>query len=84
MFRHDPYDYEKYDMRHSVIETPGMTEREVLEMCEGVYRSFLGPRYIWQRLKRVRSLRDIRYILRGAKAVVGHLHDFRSKHREVA
>lgn len=84
MFRHDPYDYEKYDMRHSVIETPGMTEDEVLEMCEGVYRSFLGPRYIWQRLKRVRSLRDLRYILRGAKAVVGHLHDFRSKRREVA
>ena len=83
-FRCDPHDYEKYDMRHSVLSTPGMSEEEVLSMCEGVYRTFLGPRYVWQRLKRVRSFKDLGYLLRGAKAVAGHLRDFGPKDREVA
>lgn len=75
-FRLDPKDYEKYDMAEPMLKTPDMKPEEVLLMCRKVYRSFLSPRYILRHLSNVRSWNDLDYIIRGFKAVVGHLMDF--------
>lgn len=76
LFRFDPRDYDRFDMAEPVFKTPDMTPEEVVEMCQGVYRSFLSPRFVLRHIKNTRSWEDVDYLLRGAKAVVGHLRDF--------
>jgi anaerobic magnesium-protoporphyrin IX monomethyl ester cyclase len=77
-FRPDiaPLDYERYDMREPVLAVAGMTPAEVMALSARVYRSFLDPRFVWRNLRRIRSWRDLGYVWRGAKAVIGHLRDF--------
>ena len=53
-----------------------MTPEEVLEMCQGVYRSFLTPRFVLKRIANAHTREDFDYLYRGAKAVIGHLKDF--------
>jgi radical SAM superfamily enzyme YgiQ (UPF0313 family) len=75
-FRFDPKCYERYDMTEPVLKTPGMTAEEVVQMCQGVYRSFLTPKFVLRQLLQIRSLEDLDYFARGVKAVTGHLMDF--------
>ena len=75
-FRIDPSDYERYDMTETVFRTPGITSEEIVEMSSRIYSSFLQPRFIWRNFKRIKSWEDVRYILKGARAVLGHLKDF--------
>ncbi len=79
-----PDDYEKFDMSQSVLKTGDMSSAEVMKLCEGVYKSFLTPRYILRRLLKIRSLSDAAYIMKGARAVVGHLKDFGKKRRNAS
>jgi len=69
-----PDEYEKFDMRGSVIKMKDMTSKEVVEMCNAVYRSFLTPRFMARQV--IKNIKDPSYIVRGAKAVMGHLMDF--------
>jgi len=75
-FRIDPQEYERFDMTGTVFHLPDLTPEEANEMCAGVYKAFLKPRYILRRLSRVRSPQDLDYIWRGVVAVIGHLRDF--------
>jgi anaerobic magnesium-protoporphyrin IX monomethyl ester cyclase len=75
-FRIDPTDYARFDMTETVFNLPDMTPEEVNEMCAGVYRAFLKPKYILRQLARMRSPQDLDYVWRGAIAVTGHLKDF--------
>jgi radical SAM superfamily enzyme YgiQ (UPF0313 family) len=76
LFRFDPTDYDRFDMTEPVFKTPDMTPQEVVDMCQGVYKSFLTPRFVLKRIMNIHSWEDLDYLLRGAKAVVGHLRDF--------
>lgn len=80
-FSIDPRDYDRFDMTETVLSMPDMTPEQVNEMCAGVYRAFLKPKYILRQLARIRSLKDLDYIWRGAIAVVGHLRDFLKERR---
>ncbi len=71
-----PRDYEKFDMTAPVFETPDMTPEEVVDICNSIYRSFLQPSYVLRYLMSVRSPADLKFIAKGAKAVIGHLMDF--------
>ena len=73
----DPTDYEKFDMTTPVFKTPDMAPAEVVEICNSIYRSFLQPSYILRYLMNIRSPADVKFIAKGAKAVIGHLLDFR-------
>lgn len=78
-FRIDPKDYDRYDMREPILKTP-MSSEEVMEICNGIYKDiFLSPKYILKHLSKIRSVRDIGYTLGGAKAVIGHIRDFKGK-----
>ena len=74
--RVDPADYEKFDMTYPVFRTPDMTPEEVINICNSIYRSFLQPSYVLRYLRSIRSPADVKFIARGAKAVIGHLLDF--------
>ncbi|MCP3875285.1 MAG: radical SAM protein [Desulfobacteraceae bacterium] len=69
-----PDDYEKFDMRGSVIKTKDITSDEIVEMCNGIYKSFLSPEFIIRQV--IRNIGDVDYLIRGAKSVMGHLKDF--------
>ncbi len=69
-------DYEQFDMSQPVLKTPDMSPEEVVEMCHSIYRAFLSPRYVLRYLLGIRSFADIKFIAKGARAVIGHLLDF--------
>ena len=77
-FRVDPHDYERFDMKEPVLSTPDMTPEEVMKLCDEIYKVFLAPKYILKQLTRIRSLRDIKYSIKGAVKVLGHVKDFRA------
>lgn len=74
-FLFDPLDYDRYDMSESVLKVDG-DAKEVADVCSKIYTIFLTPQYIFARLKTIKSLEDIKFNLRGVKAVIGHMRDF--------
>ncbi|MBU4198559.1 MAG: B12-binding domain-containing radical SAM protein [Kiritimatiellae bacterium] len=74
-FLFDPQEYERFDMNEPVLKTR-MSPEEVRKICGQIYSIFLSPRYMWHRLKAIRGWDDIAFLLRGARAVLGHLKDF--------
>jgi anaerobic magnesium-protoporphyrin IX monomethyl ester cyclase len=80
-FRFDPTEYSRYDMSEPVLKTPDMDPEEVMKMCGGIYQSFFTPRFVWRHLSSIRSMEDLSYVVRGSKAVIGHLLDF-ARHGE--
>ena len=75
-FRVDPNDYERFDMKEPVLSTLDMTPEEVMKMCNEIYRVFLSPQYMLRQFVRMRSLRDVKYSVKGAAKVLGHVKDF--------
>lgn len=76
-FRIDPKDYEKYDMTWPVLESKDMTPKEVVEICDEIYKIYLSPKYVLRRfMKALLSKDDMMLNVRGVKAVVGHVKDF--------
>ncbi len=74
-----PDDYDSFDMSRPVFNMPDMSPEEVVEICNSIYRAFLHPRYVLRYVSSIRSFSDMKFIARGAKAVVGHLMDFTRK-----
>jgi radical SAM superfamily enzyme YgiQ (UPF0313 family) len=72
----DPKAWERYDMTEPVLTMPDMEADEIVKMCSDVYKSFMTPKFILRQLLKVRKLEDLDYVLRGGKAVWGHLLDF--------
>ena len=75
-FRFDPKDYERFDMTEPVFKTPGISPQDIQGICQMNYKIYLDPRYMFQHLKRIKTMEDVVYTLKGVKAVVGHLKDF--------
>ncbi|MFC1521133.1 B12-binding domain-containing radical SAM protein [Elusimicrobiota bacterium] len=71
-------DWARYDMREPVMKCP-MPDDEVMGLTQGLYRSFITPKFIMKKLVSIRSVDDIRFFYRAGKAVVGHLSDFNKK-----
>ena len=53
-----------------------MTEEEVVRMAGQFYKLYLHPRFLARQLAQARSLEDLDYMARGARAIWGHLADF--------
>jgi radical SAM superfamily enzyme YgiQ (UPF0313 family) len=75
-FRIDPKAYERYDMTEPVLKTPDMEPEEVIKICGEIYKIFWHPRFILNNLLRIRGIDDVKYLMKGAKAVSGHVKDF--------
>ena len=81
-FLFDPKEYERYDMRESVLNTKDNDPKGVANVCGKIYTIFLSPKYVYQRIKDIRGIEDIKYNFRGVKAVFGHLNDFLFKKKQ--
>ncbi len=74
--RFEPTDYERYDMTEPACVLTDMTEEEVVQMAGQFYKLYMHPKFLMHQLKHLRSLEDLDYATRGARAVWGHLKDF--------
>ncbi len=72
----DPKDYDKFDMSQPVLKSGDMSPEEVMRACKEIYKIFLQPKFIMRNLAGIRNVSDVGYILKGAKAVLGHIRDF--------
>jgi len=68
-------DYDRFDQREPVMKTE-MSPAELKKMIGKLYRSFITPRFFWNRIKSIRDWQDIKFIARAGKKVLGHLVDF--------
>ncbi len=74
-------EWDDYDMRRLVMKT-SLSEDDVKDLTQCLYRSFFTPRYAIRKVISVRSLDDLKFLWRGVKAVFGHLKDFSAKRRD--
>ena len=72
----DPYAWERYDMTEPVLKTPDMSGAEVMKICSEIYKTFTSPMFMLRRLAKIRSFEDLAYLIRGARAITGHILDF--------
>ena len=63
-------------MKEPVMTTPDMSPEEVMELCDEIYKVFLTPQFMLKQIVRIRSLRDVKYTVKGAVKVLGHVKDF--------
>jgi radical SAM superfamily enzyme YgiQ (UPF0313 family) len=75
-FLFDPSEYERYDMGEPVLKTKGSDPKEIAKVSGKIYTIFLTPKYVYHRLRNIKSMGDVKFNLLGAKAVFGHLNDF--------
>lgn len=68
-------DWDKFDMGQPVMKTP-MKDKDVMELTQGLYKSFITPRFIIKKIVSVRGIDDLKFFWRAGKAVLGHLADF--------
>jgi len=61
-----------------------LSESDVKELTQGLYKSFITPRFIWRKIIGIRGLNDIKFLFRAAGKLFGHLADFSSKKKSKA
>ena len=67
--------YDRFDQREPVMKSP-LSEKEIKKMISQLYRSFITPKFFFNKLKNIRNWQDIKYISNACKKVLGHLVDF--------
>ena len=68
-------DYDRFDQREPVMKS-SLSEKELKKMISQLYRSFITPKFFFNKAKKIRGWQDIKHISRAGKKVLGHLTDF--------
>lgn len=76
-FRIDPSDYDRFDMTEPVLKSANVSPEDVKQLCDETYKLFISPRYVLNRLLSIRSFSDLKFSIRGARKIVGHVKDFK-------
>ncbi|OGD62071.1 hypothetical protein A2215_00480 [Candidatus Berkelbacteria bacterium RIFOXYA2_FULL_43_10] len=71
-------DWDEFDQRMAVMKSP-LTEKDIKELTQELYKSFMTPRFIWRKIIGIRSLSDIKFLIRAGGKVIGHLADFSAR-----
>jgi len=69
-------DYDRFDQREQVMKSE-LTTEDVKELTRDLYKSFISPQFIWQKIRAIRGLDDIKFLFRAGSKVLGHLMDFK-------
>jgi radical SAM superfamily enzyme YgiQ (UPF0313 family) len=69
-------DYAEFDMRRPVMKTE-MGDEKLKEAVQSVYKVAFNPEFLFRRVVGIRSWDDIKFFMRAAKQVWGHLTDFK-------
>ncbi len=65
-------DYEKYDMSHPILKTP----INASEWATKTWSLMKTPKFVFQQLVTVRSLREVDLLWRGLRSLLGHVQDY--------
>jgi radical SAM superfamily enzyme YgiQ (UPF0313 family) len=71
-------DWDRYDMREPIMKTE-MSDSEIFELTQSMYKSFLSFRFIWRKLCAIRRWEDVVFYWRAGLRVIGHLMDFKKQ-----
>lgn len=71
-------DYDDYDMRRPVMKS-ALTEKQVLELTQDLYKSFLSPKFMLRKVREIRNLDDIKFLFMAGWRFLGHMMDFSPK-----
>ena len=71
-------DWDEFDQRMAVMKSP-LTEKDIKELTQELYKSFMTPRFIWRKIIGIRSWSDIKFLVRAGGKVIGHLADFSAR-----
>jgi len=74
--RFEPEAYERYDMTEPVCTLTDMGGEEVVRMAGSFYKLYLHPRFLAHQLRNLKTIEDVDYMARGARAIWGHIKDF--------
>jgi len=70
--------WDDYDMRMPIMKT-SIPDEALMKFVRGMYSVAFNPLFLYQRIKSVTDLDDLKYFMRTGKKVFGHLVDFRSR-----
>jgi len=68
-------DWNKYDMRQPILKSP-IPDKQLMLLTRNIYLSCLTPQFILKKLLSIRSLTDIKFLIRSAQKFIGQLLDF--------
>lgn len=71
-------DWDNYDQRMAIMKSP-LSENDIKELTQELYKSFMTPRFIMRKILGVRSFSDAKFLFKAAAKVLGHLMDFSPK-----
>ncbi len=69
-------EWDDYDMKQPVMQT-AVSDEKIMELVQGMYKISFNPEFILRKLFSIKDMDDLRYSLRAAKKVLGHIFDFR-------
>lgn len=75
--------YEDFDQRMPVMKTP-MGSEKIKEAVQSVYKVAFHPEFLFRRVIGIRSWADVKFFIRAAKQVIGHLLDFKKSSNDVS
>lgn len=68
-------DYDRFDQREQVMKCP-LTTEQVKELTQGLYKAFMTPKFILNKITSIRTWGDVKFLWRAGVKVLGHLMDF--------
>lgn len=68
-------DYNRFDQREPVMKTE-MSSEELKKIIGKLYRSFVTPKFFFNKAKSIKNINDLKFAARAGKKVLGHLTDF--------
>jgi radical SAM superfamily enzyme YgiQ (UPF0313 family) len=69
-------DWDDYDMKQPVMQTE-IPDEKIMELVQGMYKISFQPEFLIRKLFSLRDFDDLKYSLRAAKKVAGHIFDFK-------
>lgn len=74
-------DWDRYDMRESVMKNP-MDKTTFHKAVQSLYKVAFNTEFLIRKVLSVRDVYDIKYFVRTARALIGHLTDFKASRRK--
>jgi radical SAM superfamily enzyme YgiQ (UPF0313 family) len=68
-------DWDDYDMRRPVMAS-SVPDGKIMGLAQGMYKVSFTPEFILRKLFSLRDAEDLKYYLRAAAKVMGHIFDF--------
>ncbi|MCX5656714.1 MAG: radical SAM protein, partial [Candidatus Omnitrophica bacterium] len=74
-------DWSSYDMKEPVMKTP-IPDEALMRFVQGVYSVAFNPEFIYNRIRSVEDIYDLRYFGYAFGRIIGHLKDFNLKNSD--